>query len=311
MRVSRFISLFILILLTTVSFSQKTIRITNQTTGVPLPFATIANLSQSIVRHADEVGQFLFEGADSDTLRVTYIGYHPRIVQLKNISDNVIKLEEATTVMPAVTVQSCKHPLTKRFTNFDSASTYPPFGGLSWQNNINGALAGVIITSPSPNTTLTHLVFELKKAFGAPKGIPKAPIRFSFYSVNPESHLPGEPLTYETMLYVPKKIGKQKVDVQNLGVMIPSSGMYVVLEPLINAEDCYPISYCDSIRNVDTVLMNYRLMFEGVRSIGFTLVICDYRTNQWKFSFRRLTMEADKPHSTIKFGIIYKTCSPK
>ncbi|GAB4093799.1 peptidase associated/transthyretin-like domain-containing protein [Flaviaesturariibacter terrae] len=287
--------------------AQRKIRVVDGTSGQPLPFATIVNITHPAVQFADEQGALDLPWDDADSIRITHVGYQDRVMQVRN-AGGTISLARKASVLKTVVVRSCASPVSHHYSNFDSVSTASGFGGVWWADGIATAKVAVPVFLTTSSARLSRIEFALGRALGAPKRFPKSPLRFTFYSIDPATQLPGEALSDQSVIYYPKKNGKQIVFVDSLRLSIPATGLYVGIEYLVDPKECYPVHFRDSTLGTDSVIMRYGVLLEGLRTRGCPLATYNYRSGAWLGAGGRKETDPNVPSYTIRFGVVYTTC---
>ena len=127
----------------------------------------------------------------------------------------------------------------------------------------------------------------------------KSPLAISFYSCSETSILPAALLYEKPIFYFPKKNGKQILNIDSLNLHVPTEGIFVCFEFILDER------YQWEQKVNDSIVVNQGVSIAGTKSDGYELAFFDYRVNGWK-KFEH--QKSDNSRGTIKLETVYRYC---
>ena len=254
-----------------------------------------------------------------DSLSVSYIGYNTSRFRFSGDKIQVIRLLPNQTLLPAVTVRTCKSPRQLVYKNFvdikKGKKTEEPeksFLGVIWtKGTLNSAKVAVRLNPLEENATLKDFSFWLESQSGAPKSAILNPLIIGLYDVNDSAYMPGELIVSKPILYFPKREGKQTIELDTLSIRIPPKGIYVSLQYVMHESYEWKQFFWhrDSLgaKVVDTIVYRYGGLIKGVRTKDFDFLWYNALKEEW-FSVGGRQIPNDDFHSSIKCEATIKVC---
>jgi hypothetical protein len=301
--------------------AAQEIRVISAADNAPLPYATVTNRTHPLVVSADATGTAHIKAAAGDSISVSYVGYKTALLLFNGDKVQAISLRRNQQVLPDIKVYSCKRTKELTYDNYrdyDRQKIYDDpsktnFGGFFWDKNGNAKSCFAVLVKPSrPNATLKDFSFWIKKDFQAPKSSIHTPLLINFFEVADSSGLPGELISRGSIVYVPKKPGRQKLSLDSIHLVMPSSGIYVSLQYVMNEEyeweekTRFRKSEQDTA-SIDTVFTRYGDVIGGLRSRESSFVFYNALRDKW-VSYELPSTPENSFHSTIKWEVTIKYC---
>lgn len=284
-------------------YSQTTLFIKSSNDNSPLIFASISNISTKSSFSTNDAGIAKIKATNGDTLLITYVGYiDQKIIVGKDHNHDTIILKRAEKSLKEIYVKSCKKYKDLLISNADSGKTIGGFSGvMCTKGNYNGKVA-VKIQNGKEYAKLKSISFWLKKMwhFSPPYAI-QSPLIISFYSIS-DLNLPGYLLYQNPLIYFPKKVGKQELKVDSIGVKVPPEGIFICIEFVMDEK------YQWEQKVNDTIQINQGVLIDGVYSNGFELSFFDYQSNCWIKPRSENTQDPNRKHGTIRIEAKLKYC---
>lgn len=326
---SKSILLFIFSLNVSYCFSQTIQVVSND--NAPLPFATILNFNRSSIGSADEKGIFQSNAIKGDSLSVSFVGYKTTNLIFNGDKIQQVMLIQEKITLPTVNIEKCKKEKKTKYGNTDSAEfiisdngEINHFGGVTWdlgyknpstkENENKNYLWAVRLNPEKENAHLINFSFWLEKPFGASSNYSITnPLILSFYDVEDSTDLPNHLISESSIIYYPKKSGKQTLNLDSLHLKIPTNGMYVAFHYVMNEKYLWETksTWKDSSNGIgrDTIFYGYGSRIDGTYSTDFNLVNYNHIFNKWRFvSGFNKNKNDGKKHGTIKCEAVIKYC---
>ena len=329
---SKSILLFIFLLNVSHCFSQQ-IQVISEHNHVPLPFATLVNLTHPSMASADEAGILNLNAVIGDSLSISFVGYKTTNLIFNGDKIQQVKLVQEKITLPTVIIEKCKKEKTIKYGNTDSVDFIINnqgkkihfMGGLTSdfvfknlftsEQGIKNYLWAVRLNPKKENAHLIKLSFWLDKPLGALTNSINLPLILNFYNVEDSTDLPGHLIYESSIIYYPTQLGKQTLNLDSLHLKIPDNGMYVSFQHVINDKYSWKIKvkWVDSSKDIakDTFFFGYGNEIEGTYcSKDFNLANYNPILNKWIFTNGQ-TDEKDeqKKKGTIKYEAVIKYCS--
>lgn len=160
---SALLALSLLLLLATATLAQPISgRVTDAKTGQPLPFVNIGVVGKALGTVSNEQGQYglpFQESLAADTVRVSYLGYQPRLLTLRQLrAQPAVALSPAAVALAEVRVRGKSRGWRDRTLGFSGNSTTST---LSLQPQDLGAETGVVIRLKHQPTKVLRANFNV------------------------------------------------------------------------------------------------------------------------------------------------------
>lgn len=311
-----------LLLIATVLVRHNTvaqqIKVISSVDNSPLPYATVTNRTHPWVVSADRNGIAQIAAVPGDTLTISYVGYKTALLRFNGNNVQVSLLQDQK-ILPLITIHSCRKTKEFSYNNIkaikgrrNNDELKKGFAGVIWSkgSNINAKIAVRLIPS-RVNATLKDFSFWIEQAWQSPKSSVLTPLLISLYEVSDSTNLPGELLSNAPLFYFPQKSGKQTVNLDSLHVTVPSNGIYVSLQYIMNEEyEWKQLSWhkdSTGTTKIDSVIYRYGGLITGVRSKDFDLVWYNGIKDEW-VSLGSLPIPNGNVHSSIKCEATFKFC---
>jgi hypothetical protein len=251
--------LFIILVLSSVSFVlfSQSIKISGFVVDnhqEPLSFSNIVSTQRNIGTVTNEKGYFTLNVNRNDTLKISHISTFPKIIPVVQLKDgetivlnlNIHNLNEVV-VHPAKT----KYHLTKvGYFNLGKNADFILGPG--------NQLATYVKNPFKKEVFIKNVIFEVTK-----KGKCDCSLRIRLLEVNNNGYSPGQDLLQKNVIISHNDLKRTNViDVSDYHVLMPESGIFVVVEWIKNTEPCdkesYPIITGNLKIKEDVVWYNYR-----------------------------------------------------
>ncbi|NML66982.1 carboxypeptidase-like regulatory domain-containing protein [Hymenobacter sp. RP-2-7] len=182
---------FSLLLVATATLAQAISgRVTDARTGQPLPFVNIGVVGKALGTVSDEQGQYglLFqESLAADTVRVSYLGYQPRLLTLRQLrAQPAVALSPAAVALAEVRVQGKSRGWRDRTLGFSGNSTTST---LSLHPQDLGAETGAVIRLKHQPTKVLRANFNV-----AHNDAGLVTLRVNLYRLDAKGHPTSEKL---------------------------------------------------------------------------------------------------------------------
>lgn len=293
------------ILLSAAVPAQKTIRITSNDDQQPVAYASIINHANHQFANTLEDGTCSIDFKSGDTISISHIGFEKKLIVAGSELNLFIVVNRKPLRLAEIKLNSCVRSQSVIRQNLD-ADTGRRFGGVgAFCQNENAQFAIKLIPGCS-NAELSKLYFWLHNTRFVPKSQDTTPVLIYFYFINPENQLPGEPVVDRPISYLPKKMGKQVVDLSSLRIVIPEDGIWVGFSFLRRSGKDYVRTIEDSLGNKTTERC-WGASFDGVFSRGYSL--CFYRWSTGNWIFPRYGFDEKNVHGTIKLAFEMMICN--
>jgi hypothetical protein len=304
-----YLPFFLLLTSYTNGFAQVRITIKSATDKVALPYATIVNLKSGAMYSADKNGESLVATGIADSFHITYIGYKNLYIVLKATDkDKTIYLEPAIATLKAIVLPPCK--LTKitkiKTNNKRNGSTLGGFGCFSKNKmpNYNGKFAVHLSADKSwaKLQTLSFWLVDSRAWPNTPDFAFESPLSLSFYSIDEVTKTPSYLLNDKPIIIFPEKEGKQILDLDSLDISLPTEGVFVSFEFILDTAYQWKTYY------KDTVTIHQGVNIAGAYTEGYGVVYFNYKTNNWTHARGFDPINPMKNKGSLKLETTYKIC---
>lgn len=287
--------------------SQIKIVVVDSVSRQPLAFATVYQFSGRSLFLCSNEGQAKLDisEANADTVRVSYAGYFDKIFLVNRFKDVEVRLIQNIKILPVVVLKPCAD-WSKNISYIPEADS-GIFGGISWGNMVYKGRIALFLHPQAEGSKLVSFKLYFKLGVRGTKMAAKAPILFSFYSVDTSTMLPGELLTSKTILFHPKKLGPQEINVDSIGLIIPERGIYLAVDGYQDEKYSYLVPTKMPNGEVDTVRM-YGAALDGMYTQDTWLSFYNFKTGQWFFGGNK-SYEKNRSHGAIKYEMKYAICT--
>jgi hypothetical protein len=289
--------------------AQTSIQVKSSENLLPLPYATVLNITKGVMLFSDENGIVSGSFEVGDSISISYIGFNSIKDRIHKPGALTYLMRQTEIVLNPVKVSGCKPEVKFKYSNLESGVHDRKFGGVCcWHKGQTTAKAAIMLKPDVDHFRLSSFSIWLKRGFNAPKLAIQTPMLFSFYTINEATMLPGELISNRQVIYYPKKEGRQIINVDSLDLRIYRPGMYVCIEFVYSEKYEWPMRYVDSLKNIDTTFIQYGSRIDGIFSKDFSLAFYNYVTNNWSFAGKREKPELQNVHSTIRFSAEILLC---
>lgn len=289
--------------------AQSSLLISSLETNQPLPYASVVNLTKQRLFFSNENGKLEHDFESGDSIIISHVGYidfKSRYIENKS---STIYLALNTQLLSEVKLRPCTKEKVSEYSNLEGDSSGRLFGGLHCGENPLNSKVAILLEPAESNSYLESISIWLEKFYSAPRKSIQAPIKFSFYEKSDSTGLPGEILSERTLLYHPKKPGKQTINTDSLHIKIPANGLYLSIEFPVDEKYAYPVKliYIETGKTNTTKFYGPRLA--GIYSAKNVLAFYNYLQRNWHFAINRSKEDMYKTHGTIKFSYTVKSCA--
>ena len=308
--------IIIILLSAATTFSQE-IRIIAAEDGTPLPFASVFNLTHPSFVSANAFGVAKLTVVNGDSVTVSYTGCTSVSFVYNSNTTNTIRLSKANSILPPVTVLNCKKMKKMKFKNKDAVKFITmkngnkmSYAGVMWFKEWYAPISAIKLNPGIENATLISFSFWLQNTYNAPAAAIKAPLMISFYEVS-DSLLPGNTITESPLIYYPQKTGKQTLQLDSLHLRIPSNGIYICFQYVMNEayEWKETVKFTDSTyQHIDSVRIftGHGGRIEGMYVKEVEVAEFNPLKNKWKFL--KNVGAGDGWYGTLKYEAIVRYC---
>jgi hypothetical protein len=316
---------FTIVFLITILSGHKTvgqeIKVISSFDNSPLPYATVTNHTYPSVTSCNKEGLAKLTAFAGDTISVSYVGYKTAVIRFSD-KTQIVRLVPDQKLLPVITLHSCRKPKEFHYNNFDDykklqrEDQLKGFSRVIWSKawNTNGKFA-VRLSPLKANAVLKDFSFWIEKDENGPPSSVHSPLLISLYEASDSTHLPGELISQEPIIYFPKKAGKQTIEFDTLHVSIPSNGIYLSIQYIMNEEyewkheTKWKDHKEDSILR-DTVIIRYGGVIPAIRTKDFDFVHYNGIKDRW-FTVGGQLIPDENLHTTIKCEFTIKYCEDK
>lgn len=286
-----------------------------------LPYATITNHTHPSVISSDRNGLAKPAVVIGDNLSVTYVGYKTARFRFNGDTFQIISLQRDQHILPQITIRNCRKTNQFLYTNYKSRKELKTkgienigFSAVVWSKgeNVNAKIA-VRLNPLKSNASLSSFSFWLEKEQDGPPSSVYTPLQINFFEILDNTNLPGELIVNEPVFYFPVKDGKQTIHLDSFHIQVPSNGIYVSLQYIMNEENEWKhatkwrSNTPDSILR-DTVITRYGCKIMGMPSRNFDIVWYNEILDEW-ISLGNRPIPNDDFHSSIKCEAVIRYCS--
>jgi hypothetical protein len=286
MRIKRFL---LILFATTSAFvsAQNKIQgyILDKQTNKPISYTIVSELKQKYGCYSDTTGLFtLFYLSDTDSLKVSNLGYNSLFISIRDLQKNPQLLLEASPVQLSEVVINPNSKKLKeieigffsRKTNIVMATVYP----------LN--LQAFFI--PSIDGKGIYMIKSIKFIYEVTSGSANSPLRVRLLEANSKGE-PGADLITENVVFKKLKSGKKHVadiDISKSRIFMPQNGVFVALEWIMdkslqrtNMKEGIPGPYLGEVKTdnafskwSNTLNSNkwIKVQSKNIPSIGLTII---------------------------------------
>jgi len=296
-----------LFLLFNLGKSQTNIVVLDSSSKQPLSYSTIYQFSSKSLFLCNNSGSIQLNILKQDSIRVSYAGYIDKVIKIETNKLNEIFLVRDIIILPEVLLKPCSE--WSKSISYKPAADSGSFGGILWGHMGDIGRIAMFVGSQGSKRKLMSFEVELKSGIRGTKENAKAPIRFSFYSIDGLTMLPSDLLTTKTILFYPKRIGSQQINVDSLNLMIPEEGMYISLESYQDDRYSYLVPTKMPNGDVESFKM-YGGALDGIYTKDSWLCFYSFKTAQWFFGGGK-PLDKTRIHGALKYKIKYIVCNDK
>ncbi len=208
--------------------------ISDSKTKNAIPYSSIAILHSNKGTYADANGMFHLNsnGKTNDTLKISAIGYEPKIINVSSLSktNNTIYLTASTEILKEVVIRSKNIEYTNKITLGEERD-----GNISKSTPIGYETCLYFSNPKKALGKLKTLFIKLKKNKSA---IATATFNIKFYAFDSQKQLPGKLLYYENLFISPKnKKYTLRIPLEDLEVFIPPNGICIGIEMMYTGKE--------------------------------------------------------------------------
>jgi hypothetical protein len=317
-RVIKSVLFFIAIFSILHSTIAQEIKVVSSIDNSPLPYATVTNHTHPLVVSSDKNGLAKITAAVGDTVSIAYVGYKTSVLRFDGNKNQIVSLTQEQSLLPSVTVHNCRKTREFIYKNSEFGYEWRRFKGSKFNTGImwlksstTNAKAAVLINPLKTNAILKKFSFWIEKDQQAPQSSVLAPLLISFYDVSDVTNLPDGLILRTPIFYFPKKPGKQTLNLDSLQVSIPSNGIYVSLQYVMNEEYEWQgtLKWKDGEEGVerDSIFTRYGANIVGLFCKNSELAFYDGIKDNWFSSIRPIVLSTSF-YNTIKFEAAIKYC---
>lgn len=256
---------FALIIIPALSYSQINIKgVVCNSKGNPLSFTNIVSLKKQNGTATDKDGVFQLENLDkNDTLKITNIAYYPKLVSVESLlkNDTILLIENTKTLDEVI------------ITNFTKFKTEEDLGFLNFKTNASfdlkpgGQIALFIENERKRIGWIKEVSFKAKT-----QGKCKCGIRVRLMQSDASGIKPDLDLLNDNVIVNSSDLKRtNRINLSDYKILMPKSGVFVVLEWLYSNNDCDKNSYTNILGNM---------------AVTTDLVWFNYRDKTWQHNFR-------------------------
>ncbi len=284
--------------------SQVKISIVDSLSREPLSYATVYQFSGKSLFLCTNLGEIKLNIVGEDTISVSYAGYVNKIIPIGRNINVEVPLIRDIRILPDIVIKACAE-WSKGF-SFKPEADSGSFGGFQWGSMAGKGRIAMFVPAKGNKSKLLSFVLYCKPGIRASKESVKAPIHFSFYSVDTATMLPSALLTTTTVIFKPKRSGAQQVNVDSIHFIIPESGFYLALESYQDDAYSYWIPMKMENGNIENVKMNGAAL-DGLYSKDTWLSFYNFTTGKWIFGGGK-PFDITRKHGAIKYEMKYAVC---
>lgn len=276
--------LFLLILFTPlIAFCQNNFKgVIVDSQKNPIQFASISINQTTNGTYTNENGIFHFDNIKSkDTLKISCIGYESRSICVKDIKDQITLTSNSINIEEVTIDRKRKNRLfTIGYSKMGSLSPFPH----NYGSSINIQLATFIPYQSIP-AIIEKILLPITKANDTTQ------LKVYLYEVS-EDGSPGKEIFSKTVLL--KQI-KNKIDISDQQIRMPSSGIFVAVEWLFEpfkAED---------LNNIKIINSRYAFSLKMTKPMD-----TNYTYSYWKSEWKPKWNPPNEKYKNIRFGLVLK-----
>lgn len=221
----------------------------NETTGEPIPFATIEILGKGIGCAANYKGKFSLElplTALNDTVKCSSLAYASKLLDIKSFgkdySDIVIQLKPISYTLKEIEIFEPSDGKIKLGNYEDRKKSY---GGQMSQQKAQ--IAVYMDSKRYKKAKILNASFFISRTTGKPE----TPFRVRLYSVDERTGNPGDDLILANIIVKGKRRGGwTTVDLSKYNLDAPVSGYFVAMEWINSGDEYYYQTYINLINKV-------------------------------------------------------------
>ena len=246
----------ILIFLPCVTFSQTHVKgVICNSKKMPLPFTNVVSIKKYNGTSTNEKGEFQLSSlSDDDTLKITNVAFYPKLVAIQSLDKN-------DTIFLEDNIKELEEVVVRNFGNFKQEQN---LGFLEFQNNAEfklmpgNQMAIFIENKAKKQGWIKEVSFKVKK-----NGSCKNRIRVRLLQLNSLGIAPSFDLLNENVILTSTELKKvNHIDISNYKILLPSDGVFVVLEWVASDTNCDKNSFTSISANMtvsdNLVWLNFR-----------------------------------------------------
>jgi hypothetical protein len=248
----------------------------------PIQFASISINQTTNGTYTNEKGIFHFNSIQpTDTLKISCIGYESRTICVKDIKDQIVLTNNSINIDEVIVNRKKKNKsFTIGYYRMGSISPFPNTHGSS----INIQVATFIPYNSAP-AVIEKILLPITKANDTTQ------LRVYLYKVSNDGK-PGEEIFSKTIVL--KEI-KNKIDIIDQQIRMPSSGIFVAVEWLFE-----PFK-TEDLNNIEAINSRHAFSLKSTKPMNSNLTYW-YWKNEWKLKWN----SAEDQYRNIRFGLVLK-----
>jgi len=248
--------LFILLVTPFFTFSQENIRcIVTNSSGAALPFTNIVSIQKNIGTITNEKGEFQINNfSDTDSIKITNVAFIPRVLAVKDLKpDQKIFLADSIKKLENIVIA-----------NFNKFKNSKVIGYLNYPENgefklLPGNQLATFIGNDFHKQAWIKGVYFKIKTFGKCRNS----IRIRLLGIDTTLFEPGLDILNENITLSTDALKKTNyLDLSNYKLILPKSGVFIVIEWLYPNSDCNENTYFSIGANLkietNLVWLNFR-----------------------------------------------------
>ncbi|ESU29902.1 hypothetical protein FLJC2902T_03820 [Flavobacterium limnosediminis JC2902] len=253
--------------------AQVSVNIFNSVDKKPVAYASVWK-DKNIYKTADSIGHFVLDKGDTNgEFKISAIGFHEKIFKIEK-NESEIFLEPKVVQLEEVKIVKRKHKKNQKLGKARGGDS-----AYAGQYDSKSCITAKFFPN---NGNMDGFLKSIKFKAGSSEGTRL--LNVHFYSVD-ENGAPGEPLYNENLICKVKE-GTRKIhfEIDDLNIMLPEDGLFVVLETLLLEQNK---QYYKGPGSLPT-----SFIYEPYVSINFI----DENFDTWFF-------EGDKWHKNTRFSV--------
>jgi len=215
------------------SSQQITCKVTDASTGAPLPYATIIFKRSNQLLYADSSGEFSFSrdaALNKDSIIAGYLSYTSSALPVNMLTDGfIINLQPQLNQLQNITVTACN--------SWETITVNKIRGKAKDYIGPGPEMRIIIITRFTNSENLTGFINEIECYSGHFKEKAQVPLRIHWYKWNNATSMPGEEITTANIIVYPYQAGWNKFPIPPKTIHYSNDGVVLGLEFI------YPVEY--------------------------------------------------------------------